>query len=53
MYKFWSKFDIFFNKFKYVAHFFVTSPHFQEKNTFEITEELGVSVVIKVEIVVC
>lgn len=50
---FLSKSDIFFNKSKYVAHRFVTSPHFQEQNTSEITEELDVSVVIKVETVVC
>lgn len=50
---FLSKFDIFFNKSKYVAYRFVTSPHIQEQNASEITEELGVSVVIKVETVVC
>lgn len=31
----------------------MTSPHFQEHNASEITEELDVSVVIKVETVVC
>lgn len=33
---FLSKYDNFFNKSKYVAHRFATSPHFQEQNTSEI-----------------